>query len=81
MADTASANILSPPARDVLTTSIGPTSSHARPVARRSHDSTPIVIPRVRRKRQRLGPNGSIESDPAVNVGLEACVRAPGHSR
>jgi hypothetical protein len=34
------------------------------------------VITRVRRKRQRLGPNGSIESDPAVTVGLEACVRA-----
>ena len=42
---------------------------HARPDARRSHDSTPIVISRVRRKRQRLGPNGSIESDPAVNDG------------
>jgi hypothetical protein len=27
-----------------------------------------IAVPRVRRKRQRLGPNGSIESDLAVNV-------------
>jgi hypothetical protein len=44
----------------------------ARPKARGPHDSTPIVEGRVRRKRQRLGPNGSIESDPAVNV------RAPG---
>ena len=42
-------------------------TTHA-PDARGSHDSTPIAIPRVRRKRQRLGPNGSIESDPAVNV-------------
>ena len=40
---------------------------HARPDARRSHDSTPIVIPRVRRNRQRLRPNDSIESDPAID--------------
>jgi len=31
------------------------------------------AVPRVRRKRQRLGPNGSIESDPASTSGLEAC--------
>jgi hypothetical protein len=29
---------------------------------------THIAVPRVRRKRQRLRSNGSIESDPAVNV-------------
>ena len=60
---------LSPPACDVLTASIGPSivTAHA-PTPGAPHDSTPIAIPRVRRKRQRLGPNGSIESDPAVNV-------------
>jgi hypothetical protein len=36
---------------------------------RRNFAPTTIAnSPRVRRKRQRLGPNGSIESDPAVNV-------------
>jgi hypothetical protein len=44
-------------------------TSHSRP--RRSsgsHDSAPIVVSRVRRKRQRLGPNGCIESDSALHV-------------
>ena len=40
----------------------------AHPTASASYDSTPIAIPRARRKRQRLGPNGSIESDPAVLI-------------
>ena len=43
----------------------------ARAPAGGPHDSTPIAEGRVRRKRQRLGPNGSIESDPAVDIGLE----------
>jgi hypothetical protein len=33
-----------------------------------AHDSKYVLVPRVRRKRQRLRPNGSIESDPTVNV-------------
>ena len=36
------------------------------------YDSTPILIDRVRRTRQRLRSNGSIESDPAIHPPLSA---------
>jgi hypothetical protein len=45
-------------------------TTSARP-HRPSHDSTPIAIRRVRRKRQRLRSNGSIESDPAVSISAQ----------
>ena len=45
------------------------------------YDSTPILIRRVRRKRQRLRSNGSIESDPARQRRLSPAPRAPRHPR
>jgi hypothetical protein len=47
---------------------------HISAPAPASGDSTPILIDRVRRKRQRLRSNGSIESDPASR---RRCSRAP----
>src|ERR1700680_4187646 len=41
-----------------------PTHTHAPPARHSIH----IAGPRARRKRQRLRPNGSIESDPAVDL-------------
>jgi hypothetical protein len=46
-------------------------NTSARP-HRPPYDSTPILIDRVRRKRQRLRSNGSIESDSAVHHPLSA---------
>ena len=75
-ADTVSANILAPPVRDDLTASIGPPSSPRTPRRQGLSRFNTHSYPCVRRKRQRLGPNGSFESDPRSTSGLEACVRA-----
>ena len=73
-----------PPPRSMRLTLSGVASGHsptttghpephtsARP-HRPPYDSTPILIDRVRRKRQRLRSNGSIESDSAVHHPLSA---------
>jgi len=73
-----------PPPRSMRLTLSGVASGHsptttghpephtsARP-HRPPYDSTPILIDRVRRKRQRLRSNGSIESDSAIYHPLSA---------
>lgn len=70
-ADTASANRTSPPPAMSYPPRLDRRRHHAHPDARGSYDSTPIVIPRFRRTRQRLDPNGSIESDPAITARLD----------
>jgi hypothetical protein len=73
-----------PPPRSLrLTLSVGHLDTRQQPHGTRNHntsarphrppyDSTPILIDRVRRNRQRLRSNGSIESDSAVHHPLSA---------
>ena len=60
-----------PRAGVVLTVAIGLPSRRRAPERLALVRFNPIAVPRVPRKRQRLGPNGSLESDPAVYIGDE----------